>query len=83
MEVVKYRDLHPRLERVYYVKLVAARRHSLFEYDLASKQSRQVFAHTGEAFLFDWTPDGSRLVFASNRHGSKEGETNVFIADWK
>jgi Tol biopolymer transport system component len=27
--------------------------------------------------------DGSRLVFASNRHGAKEGETNVFIAEWK
>jgi TolB protein len=26
---------------------------------------------------------GSLLVFASNRHGAKEGETNVFIADWK
>ena len=26
--------------------------------------------------------DGSKLVFASNRHGSVEGETNIFIADW-
>jgi len=27
--------------------------------------------------------DGTKLVFCSNRHGSKTGETNVFIADWK
>ncbi len=29
-----------------------------------------------------FSPDGRKLVFASNRHGSRPGETNVFIADW-
>jgi len=29
-----------------------------------------------------FSPDGSTLVFASNRHGAKEGDTNVFVADW-
>jgi len=29
-----------------------------------------------------FTSDGRRLVFASNRHGSVEGETNLFVADW-
>ena len=29
-----------------------------------------------------FSPDGTRLVFASNRGAAKEGETNVFIADW-
>ena len=28
------------------------------------------------------SPDGKKLVFASNRHDAKPGETNVFIADW-
>lgn len=28
------------------------------------------------------SPDGRQLVWASNRHGSKPGETNIFIADW-
>jgi TolB protein len=28
------------------------------------------------------SPDGRQIVWASNRHGSKEGETNIFIADW-
>jgi TolB protein len=29
-----------------------------------------------------FSPDGKRLVFASNRNAAKEGDTNVFIADW-
>ncbi len=53
---------HPRLDKVYFIKQVAEHQHGLFEYDLALKQSRQVFPHTSAALLFDWTPDGSRLV---------------------
>ena len=30
-----------------------------------------------------FTKDGKRLVFASNRHGAAEGDTNVFITEWK
>jgi TolB protein len=29
-----------------------------------------------------FSPDGTKLVFASNRFAAKEGDTNVFIADW-
>jgi Tol biopolymer transport system component len=29
-----------------------------------------------------FSPNGRKLVFASNRHGQKPGETNIFIADW-
>jgi TolB protein len=29
-----------------------------------------------------FSKDGKKLVFASNRHGTTQGETNVFIADW-
>ncbi len=29
-----------------------------------------------------FSPDGKKLVFASNRHDAKPGETNIFIADW-
>ena len=30
-----------------------------------------------------FSPDGRHLVFASNRDSSSEGDTNVFIAEWK
>lgn len=30
-----------------------------------------------------FSPDGKKLIFASNRNGAKEGDTNVFIADWR
>jgi TolB protein len=29
-----------------------------------------------------FSPDGKKLVFASNRNAAKEGDTNVFLADW-
>ncbi|CAN5397656.1 hypothetical protein BH10ACI2_BH10ACI2_02090 [soil metagenome] len=29
-----------------------------------------------------FSPNGKKLVFASNRNDAKEGDTNVFIADW-
>lgn len=30
-----------------------------------------------------FSPDGRHLVFASNRYSAKEGETNVFIGEWR
>jgi Tol biopolymer transport system component len=29
-----------------------------------------------------FSPDGKKLVFASNRNAKTRGDTNVFIADW-
>jgi len=29
-----------------------------------------------------FSPDGRQLVFASNRGGAREGDTNIFLADW-
>jgi Tol biopolymer transport system component len=29
-----------------------------------------------------FSPDGRHLVWCSNRHNEKKGETNVFVADW-
>jgi Tol biopolymer transport system component len=30
-----------------------------------------------------FSPDGKKLVFGSNRSAKSEGETNVFVADWR
>ncbi len=42
---------------------------------------RLTFNATFDGFPM-FSPDGKKLVFASNRNAAKEGETNVFIADW-
>ena len=46
-----------------------------------SGQERITFNGTFDGFPM-FSPDGKRLVFASNRNAAKEGDTNVFIADW-
>ena len=46
-----------------------------------SGQERITFNGTFDGFPM-FSRDGKKLVFASNRHAAKEGETNVFIADW-
>ena len=42
---------------------------------------RVTFNDTFDGFPM-FSPDGSQLVFASNRGARSEGETNLFIADW-
>ncbi len=43
---------------------------------------RITFNETFDGFPM-FAPDGKKLVFASNRNAAKEGDTNVFIADWE
>jgi len=42
---------------------------------------RITFNETFDGFPM-FSPDGKKLVFASNRNAAKQGETNIFIADW-
>ena len=42
---------------------------------------RVTFNPTFDGFPM-FSPDGKRLVFCSNRHNARPGETNVFVADW-
>lgn len=50
--------------------------------DLDGKNLERVtFNETFDGFPM-FSPNGKKLVFASNRNAAKEGDTNVFIADW-
>jgi Tol biopolymer transport system component len=40
------------------------------------------FSDTFDGFPM-FSPDGTKLVFASNRNAKNPNDTNVFIADWK
>ena len=42
---------------------------------------RITFHDTFDGFPM-FSPDGKKLVFASNRNAAKQGDTNIFIADW-
>lgn len=65
---------HPDGDRILYVKQTTAGAHGLFEYDLNTKTSRQLFPHTAAALVFDWTPDGSHLVCViGSVHNERDG----------
>src|SRR5262245_10824132 len=42
---------------------------------------RITFDETFDGFPM-FSPDGKKIVFCSNRNAAKQGDTNVFIADW-
>jgi len=46
-----------------------------------SNLERVTFHETFDGFPM-FSPNGKKLVFASNRNAAKQGDTNVFIADW-
>lgn len=48
----------------------------------ADQLERITFNDTFDGFPM-FSPDGTKLIFASNRHDNKPNETNIFIADWK
>jgi Tol biopolymer transport system component len=47
-----------------------------------SHLERITFNDTFDGFPM-FSPNGRKLVFASNRNARREGDTNIFIADWK
>ncbi|MDX2041007.1 MAG: hypothetical protein SF097_07155 [Acidobacteriota bacterium] len=46
-----------------------------------TNQERITFNETFDGFPM-FSPDGKKLVFCSNRNAAKQGDTNIFIADW-
>ena len=60
----------------------AARRFSLFLVDENGENLERVtFSDEFDSFPM-FSPDGKYLVWASNRLNKKEGETNLFLAEW-
>ena len=54
----------------------------LFLVDLDGENLRQItYSDVFDGFPM-FSPDGTKLAFASNRYGTVEGDTNIFIADW-
>jgi TolB protein len=49
--------------------------------DAGDDAERITFAEEFDGFPM-FTRDGQQLVFASNRHNEREGDTNVFVATW-
>ena len=60
-----------------------SRNFDLYLVNLDGSGLEQVTTHTEFDGFPMFSPDGRQLVWASNRHDTKEGETNLFIADWK
>lgn len=53
---------HPDGKHVLFVKQTGQNVHAVFEYDLETKESRQVFKNAAEAIIFDWALDNTHLV---------------------
>lgn len=77
---------HPDGKRVIFASNVNAPRGRNFDLYLVGLDGdgleQVTFGETFDGFPM-FTRDGTRLIFASNRHNAKEGDTNVFIAQWK
>lgn len=79
---------HPSGEKLLYASNqseVKARSSDPFDLYLVnldgSGEERVTYHPTFDAFPM-FSPDGKKLVWASNRNAAKRGETNIFIADW-
>jgi Tol biopolymer transport system component len=53
---------HPDGLSILHIKQINEGQHGLFQYELNTRESVQVFPRFSEAMIFDWTPDGSHLV---------------------
>jgi Tol biopolymer transport system component len=65
------------------LKDARGREFDLFIVSLDGRDSEQVTFTPGFDGFPMFSPDGTKLVFASNRNAAAEGDTNVFIADWR
>jgi len=76
---------HPDGQRVIFASNMdnpRGRNFDLYLINIDGTGLERVTAHADFDSFPMFSPDGTKLVFASNRGAAKEGETNVFIADW-
>lgn len=59
-----------------------ARNFDLFVVDEHGDELEQITHYEGFDGFPMFSPDGRYLVFASNRNGQKQGDTNIFVAQW-
>jgi hypothetical protein len=71
---------HPNGKHLLFIQQTSEHQHAVFEYDLQTKQARQVFKETAETILFDWAPDNTHLVCVLAGRGIWIG--NPAIDDW-
>jgi Tol biopolymer transport system component len=62
---------------------VPAVQFDLFAVDLDGTRLEQITTYDGFDSFPMFSPDGRWIVFASNRGGSQQGETNLFVAEWR
>jgi len=70
---------HPDGRRVLYLKQMDKNRHGVHEFDLATKKTKQVFPHTADRILFDWSPDGSQLVCVLRSSEAGKEDNGIWI----
>ncbi|MCX5762413.1 MAG: hypothetical protein NTW72_13085 [Gemmatimonadetes bacterium] len=81
----------PDGKKIIFASNFQAPRSGNFELFLVSADADKVGADKVEQVTFNATfdgfpmfsPDGKKLIWASNRHDDKPTETNLFVADWK
>jgi TolB protein len=59
------------------------RNFDLFLVNVNTRKTERITSYEGFDGFPMFSHDGKTLVFASNRFGKVEGETNVFIAEWR
>lgn len=76
---------HPNMEKIIFASNVnseTGRNFDLYTINIDGTDLEQItFNKSFDGFPM-FTRDGKRLIFASNRFNKKNGDTNIFIADW-